>query len=96
MDSAIRLDLQPLAHGARWRVWHAGQVLVHNTRDPEHAAARELLARGIAGTAETYSAGGLLARMWFDIASKALFIVEDSKSLRASIGGREIKSGRCQ
>ena len=82
IDKAIRLELEPLAQGARWRVWHAGAVLVDNTRDPEHAAARALLARGITGRAETYSMGGTVARIRFDIATKAQFSMDDGKALR--------------
>ncbi len=81
-DDITRLELQPLAHGARWRVWHAGAVLVENTRDPEHAAARALLERGINGRAETYSMGGTVARIRFDIATKAQFAMDDGKTLR--------------
>ena len=37
------------ARGNRYRVLHDGIVIVEHTRDPEHDAARALLALGITG-----------------------------------------------
>lgn len=57
--------------GDRWRVLHDGIVIVENSRDPEHDAARALAALGLRGTIETRHAGSDIVSMRLDIAKAA-------------------------
>ena len=78
--------LRPLACGRRGQkyavLWH-GEVIVYASYDPEHDAARVLLARGITGTMRTVDEAGAV-RMLLDIekAAKLTVIEEDSRGLR--------------
>lgn len=68
-----RLPLPKTGTGStyRYRVHHAGAVLIESARDPSHEAARALLALGITGRAETFALGGLVSRLRFDIEGAA-------------------------
>lgn len=49
MRPFVEIDIEEThltASGQRYRVLHEGAVIVESTKDPEHDAARELLARG--------------------------------------------------
>lgn len=69
------------ARGDRWRVTHAGGVvLVDSSRDPEHYACRALLALGVTGTVETWHAGAKHAAMRIDIEHGAGRSVSESQT----------------
>ena len=57
--------------GYRYDVEHEGLLIVVGSGDPEHDAARALLALGITGKAETIDANNGKPRMRFDIAAFA-------------------------
>ena len=102
------VQLSPLAYGRRGQKyavhWH-GQIIVAASLDPEHDAARALLARGISGTMRTVDKAGVV-RMMLDIekAAKLTVIEEDSRGLRVrawmpfpaggSRAGSDISGGR--
>jgi hypothetical protein len=62
----------------RWSVTLAGELILARSRDPEHDAARELLARGYTGKAETVDAITGAARMRFSIEAFAATTVEET------------------
>ena len=55
------------ARGDRWRVTHAGLVIIESSRDPEHDACRALLEMGVTGKLETWHAGAAFPSMRLDI-----------------------------
>jgi hypothetical protein len=63
------VTLHPL-HKGRYRASLSGVLLVESSRDPEHDAARTLLARGITGRMTTIGLDGK-PRMHFDIETAA-------------------------
>lgn len=78
----ISIYLHPTKQSSRGQVYRVtlhspdGEVIVTNSRDPEHAAARELVARGYLGSMCTFGPdsrlGNWAARMTFpDIAITA-------------------------
>lgn len=67
------------ARGNRYRVLRDGIVIVEHTRDPEHDAARALLALGITGVMETWRHGALHPSMKGDIASRARLSVSETE-----------------
>lgn len=78
----IKVVIEPLGRGSRgtrYRVWYDGGVLVEHTRDPEHDAARALLALGIAGTMETWRHGAKHPSMRGDIVSSARLSVSETE-----------------
>jgi hypothetical protein len=90
MNNSIvsRITIEPTRvggeRGQRYRVYFEGTVLVEDTRDPEHDAARALLARGIRGQFETWRLGGSHPSVRGDIEACALLTTEES----AKIGPR--------
>jgi len=78
----IKVFIERIGHGTRgnrYRVWHDGVVLVEHTRDPEHDAARALLALGITGAMETWHRGAPHPSMRGDIASSARLSVSETE-----------------
>ena len=53
--------------GRRYDVEYSGVLLVAGARDPEHEAARALLALGVRGSVETIDSKTAVVRMRFDI-----------------------------
>lgn len=78
-----RIVIEPISirgeRGQRYRVRHAGEVLIRDTWNPEFDAARELLARGIAGRAEVWRDGRVAATMDIERAAEVT-IVENAQS----------------
>jgi hypothetical protein len=77
--------LRPLACGRRGQkyavLWH-GELIVSASLDPEHDAARALLARGITGTMRTVDKAGAV-RVLLDVQKAAkLTVREDDAGLR--------------
>jgi hypothetical protein len=79
----VRVDLKPLGR-SRWSVAYAGAVIVASSPDPEHDAARALLALGLTGRMETWSEGRTSPRVIGDIERMAGFRMteEDQQGLR--------------
>ena len=67
---AIDIDIDPIS-ATLYRVWFRNSILIEATRDPEPAAARALLAKGVTGTAVSFLRGGDMPRLRFDIARLA-------------------------
>ena len=66
----VRVTLERIGSGARgdrYRVTHAGLVLVESSRDPAHDACRALLALGLTGTLETRHASSPIVSIRMDI-----------------------------
>jgi hypothetical protein len=62
--------------GQRWEARLGDEVIVKSSRDPEHDAARVLLARGITGRMTTVGADGV-PRMSFVIEKTAPFSLRE-------------------
>src|SRR5262249_15681368 len=74
MSNTHRIWLAPISLGARgysYEVRYASGVLVASTRDPEFAAARALVARGMRGQLEVWREGGSAPSMGLDIEKAA-------------------------
>ena len=70
----VPVTLQRIRTGAcgdRWRVSHNSIVIVENSRDPEHDAARALGALGLTGTLETRHAGSETISLRLNIVNAA-------------------------
>jgi hypothetical protein len=81
-----RLDIEPTdirgERGQRYRVLHAGGVLIEDTWNPEFDAARALVALGVTGQAEIWRDGKAVSTMDIEAAAEST-IVEN-----ASVGPR--------
>jgi hypothetical protein len=64
--------------GARYRVTYLGETLVESVRDPEFAACRALLAKGVRGTLVTFTPGSSVHRMKVDIEKGAKSMTIDN------------------
>jgi hypothetical protein len=74
-----RVVLNPDRHG-RYHVTLDGEEIVWASRDPEHDAARALLARGFTGPFETVGEDGVVRMRFRDVAETAKWsIVEESR-----------------
>jgi hypothetical protein len=79
-DQAERIDIErrpgvglrqnPRGRVDRWRVVWRGEEIVASTRDPEHAAARALVARGVTGRMVSY-VDGRRSMLWPSIEKAA-------------------------
>ena len=82
-----RIDIEPVGigdRGRRYRVHHAGAVLIERSRNPEFDACRALLAKGFTGRLEMWHRGASFAALRLDIEKGAKFTVEerDAKGLQ--------------
>lgn len=69
--------------GPRYRVHHAGRVLIESTRDPEFDTCRALKALGLTGIVETFGyPGGKTCRMRLDIETAAGLRTAEGSSTR--------------
>jgi hypothetical protein len=84
MSEPIRIVLQPV--GRRWRVYFNGAVLIERARDPEHQAARALLAQGNTGPAESWHWNGSAAAMTLDIETAAGLTIREE-----DVGGLKVR-----
>ncbi len=73
----VRVYIEPLSRPDRWSVSYNGVVICCSSHDPEHDAARALLALGVTGRMETWSAGRTSARVIGDIERMAGFTMVD-------------------
>ena len=82
----IEIVLRPGRGPGRFEAMHAGEVIVESSRDPEHAAARALVARGVTGLFATrWQGSSHLATRPRDIATTANWsLIEDRRCLRRS------------
>lgn len=53
MTWQAEIHITAATRAGRWRVVWRGETLIASCRDPEHAAARDLLARGVTGELRT-------------------------------------------
>lgn len=77
-----RIDIERVgrnSRGDRWRVWYNGTVLIPSARDPEHAAARALLARGLTGMVEVWHMGANHPAFRLDIERSATRTVAETE-----------------
>ncbi|MEW5964189.1 MAG: hypothetical protein AB1749_11570 [Pseudomonadota bacterium] len=77
-----RIELERMgctARGDRWRVWFKGAVLIASARDPEHGAARALLALGYTGMVEVWHIGAAHPAIRLDIEQSAVRTVVESE-----------------
>jgi hypothetical protein len=88
VQGGVRLVLR-LLHHDRYGVFVDDEMLVANSADPEHAAARALMRLGITGTAQTIDARSGRQRLRFDIEVFAQTTVEET-----SRGGLRIRKWR--
>lgn len=61
--NSIELEAIRGSGSARYRVWWRGQILLQLSRDPEHDAARALLALGVTGSLTTFWPGSKIPAM---------------------------------
>ncbi len=74
----VEVILQPGSRPGRFQASVAGEIIVESSRDPEHAAARALVARGVIGEMVTRWQGSpLLATRPRDIEAVARINVVD-------------------
>jgi hypothetical protein len=77
------ITIEPISmgqRGMRYRVSYAGEILLEG-RDPELAACRALLARGITGRLEVWRPGTAFPSMRIDIARAAQLTAEEGFSV---------------
>lgn len=67
----VKIELSPGPRAGTFVVAWRGGVLISTARDPEHEAARLLLARGLTGFMTTRWAGSRINSMRFDIEKAA-------------------------
>ena len=83
-DDVHRIYLECTKHtdtSARYCAIYEGKLLIASSRDPEHDAARALLAMGVTGTFETWWLGSSYAAMRGDIEEAVKWtIVENSNT----------------
>jgi hypothetical protein len=65
--------------GHRYRVTHAGTVLIDGSRNPEFDACRALLARGLRGRLEVWRKGAAFPAMVLDIEAAARLTVAETE-----------------
>jgi hypothetical protein len=70
---------KPGSKGQRYRASHEGSILVEDSRNPEFAACRALLAKGYTGRVETWRLDGMHPTMQLNIAVGAqLTVIENA------------------
>lgn len=78
----VDIDRVPATGGQRWQVTIDGQILIDRARDPEHEAARLLLARGLTGRMLTYVGGRPSMILSIEAAAGFTIIEGSATSLR--------------
>lgn len=68
MSTRVTIEALTLGdRGQRYRVWHAGAVIVESSSAPEFDACRALLGLGVSGRLEVWRYGTSFASMRLDI-----------------------------
>lgn len=78
--STTRVLIEPIGRTGRYAVRLAAtlEVIVGSSRDPEHEAARALLARGVSGRLETWRIGASAPAMLLDVEQAAGRVTEEN------------------
>lgn len=89
--TTTRVRIRPIRHKTLRGYWTVtddatGEVILERSRDPEHDACRELLARGIVGTVETYTGDRAFPSFRMSIETGARLTVTDSDKRGLRIG----------